>query len=184
MLTKKSSCILNMMPAICIILDWRRCLLEYGNRRVTKISATTAALLIEADISAARLDRKIDRQIQKGLGSRTSRYDHHVRKLRDRTRVPVVYLWRQYLTILLEARWEIQGYDYHYREESQKSCYLEVPVLIPDSVIQTAKGKKVGDLAQGYGAIENSMISKIERYHSHSKIYVKQSWLPVNRGSL
>lgn len=181
MLKEKQLLISIRCREVQIAFVWRRCLLENCNRRVTKISATTAALLAEASISAVRLDRTFERWIAQRQRARMNKRDHHIRKLRDRTGMPVHYMCRQNLTILLEAQWVFQKRIYCYREESQKNCYLEIPVSVPESVIQTVIGRKLGEIAQGYGYLENAIIERIDEDFSHSRVYFKQSWIPVDQ---
>lgn len=94
--------------------------------------------------------------------------------------MPVWSLWRQNRMILLEAEWIIQNRCYYYREESQKNCYLDIPVTVPEAVIHTVIGRNLGEIAQGYGALENAKIARIDSSVYQSRIYLNQGWIPVD----
>lgn len=150
------------------------------SRRSAKISSTTAALLNLADIKPARLNQAIQRKQGLQVGTQLGRRSHHVRKVVDQTGFPVVKFFRQNLSILLFAHFVVNNRGYFYREESQKLCFISLPIEVPESVAVTAIGKPLSYIAQGFGVLDDLDVKSIARGRGMSEIHFNQTWISVD----
>ena len=144
----------------------------------SKISSTSVRLFEAAGVNASRLDRHFDqRAAGRWILVIGGRRDYRVKKIRERTGIPVDIISRERRTILLRVEWR-EPYII-YEELSQKKCYLEFPGIIPETISSNSIGKNVGDLVEGLGILGDLEIASIQNDGWRTTMYVKQSWQTV-----
>jgi hypothetical protein len=103
--------------------------------------------------------------------------NYRVKKILDRTGIPVEMISRERRTILIRVVW--RNPYVVYEEESQKNCYVEMPGSIPTSVRSIAIGRKVGDFVEGLGILGELKIASIRDEGQRSAFVIEQSWQTV-----
>lgn len=150
-------------------------------RRPTKMSETTFALLQMANIMPNRIDKLFDERAANRRLLALSPANYYVKKIRQHTGIPVSFIIRQNLTILIEIEWGTKEYSWihKYSEEFQRKCQLYIDRAIPQSVAVTATGRKLDELVQGFDILNKKDIVSIDAYGGSSTIYLRQSWIPI-----
>lgn len=142
--------------------------------RRSKVSATAAFLFQEAQIDARRLDYKFDRQLALGQRASLGQADYFVKKIRQRTKIPVRMIFRDHGFIRLSI--EVNEPRIDYDETLKDKCTFSILHVFPAAVLTTAPGKLIGDLIGGLGALGKLEITDTSRDMDWSRFTVRQSW--------
>ena len=142
--------------------------------RKSNISVTAAFIFHEAQINTRRLDYKFDRQLALGQRASLGPADYFVKKIRQRTKIPVRMIFRDHGFIRLSI--EVNEPRIDYDETLKEKCTFSILHVFPAAVLKTAPGKVIGDLIGGLGVLGKLEITDASMDGDWSLFTVRQSW--------